>query len=376
MASALRYMRLALGPKHGATPVYLIHHITDRCNAKCRHCFIIHDGSYAVPDGVSGGDVLTLDEIERLTRTLGPNLYTVQLTGGEPFLRADLLGIVRNYYRNSCVRYVQICTNGRFTDRIVPLAEAVVSEDPTRLFGFSISVDDIGERHDENRGVKGLFDSVVETVREIQQLQRVFPRLQLSVNVTVSKYNEDRLLDIYEYLTGDLRVGNIVTTLIRGNPSDRGACGVDISKYERFVEHCADGWWRGKHQGFKGFLEARLVNAQNVVTHRNNVRLVREPTGPGNVCYAGDLSCVIYADGAVGFCEEVPFGIGNLRDWDLDFTRMWRSEVAERVRARRDATPCRCTHECFAIPNVLFNPRKWPEIAAVAAGGGVNGGSR
>jgi len=361
---------MALGRKQGAAPVYLIHHVTDRCNAKCRHCFIIHDGEYAIPDGVSGGNALDLSEIERLVPTLGDNLYTVQLTGGEPFLRADLTAIVRTYFRDSVVKYVQICTNGQFTDRIVALAETVMSEDPTRLFGFSISVDDIGERHDENRGLAGLFGSLSNSVRELKALQRVFPRLQLSVNVTASSFNEDRLIPIYEYLTRDLCVGNVVTTLIRGNPSDEAAAGLDIDKYEAFIEHCADGWVAGKHRGFSGFLEANLVNAQNVVTHRNNVRLVRSP-GKGTVCYAGDLSGVIYADGAVAFCEEVPYAVGNLRDWDMDFMRLWHSDVAGYVRARRNATACRCTHECFAIPNVLFNPRNWPELTSVAVRKGL-----
>jgi MoaA/NifB/PqqE/SkfB family radical SAM enzyme len=364
-ARPARYARLALGPKRGAAPVYLIHHVTDRCNARCRHCFIIHDGTYAVPDGVSGGDVLTLDEIDRLTRTLGPNVYTVQLTGGEPFLRADLLGIVRHYYSNSVVRYVQVCTQGKFTDRTVALAEAVMTEDRARRFGFAISIDDIGERHDENRGVEGLFDDVVATLQELHKLQRSFPGLQVSVNVTVTKFNQDRLIQIYEYLTQKVGVKNVLSTLVRGEPSDPAACEVDLTKYEEFVDHCARGWLTGRHPGFGNFLEANLVNAQNVVTHRHNVQLVRSP-GKGTVCYAGDLSGVIYADGAVAFCEEVPYAIGSLRDWDLDFMRLWRSDVAQLVRARRDATPCYCTHECFAVCNVMFNPRNWPELAEVA----------
>jgi MoaA/NifB/PqqE/SkfB family radical SAM enzyme len=359
------YAKLALGPKRAAPPVYLIHHVTDRCNARCRHCFIIHDGEYAIPDGVTGGDVLTLDEIDRLTRTFGPNLYTVQLTGGEPFLRADLLGIIRHYYANSVVRYVQVCTNGHFTDRTLALAESVMSEDQARRFGFAISIDDLGDRHDENRGVEGLFDDVVATIRALHELQRDFPGLQVSVNVTVTKFNEDRLLEIHRYLTKEVGVKNVLSTLIRGEPSDPAAGGIDLGKFEQFVEHCADAWISGSQPGFRNFLEARLVNAQNVLTRRRNVRMVQNPTP--NTCYAGDLSGVIYADGAVAFCEQVPYAIGSVREWDLDFMRLWRSDVAERVRARRDATSCYCTHECFAICNMMFNPRNWPDLLSVAA---------
>ncbi len=368
MANAATYLRLALSRKHAVTPAYLIHHVTDHCNAKCRHCFIIHDGTYAIPDGVAGGSTLTLPEIARLTRTLGPNLYTVQLTGGEPMLRADLLGIIRYYYAVSAVRYVQVCTNGGLTDRTIALAEMVMSEDPARRFGFAISIDDLGERHDENRGITGLFDSILDTIRGLQEVQAAFPGLQLSVNITVTRHNQDRLTEIYHFLTRKVGVQNVVSTLVRGHPSDPAASGVDVDKYEAFVERCAQGWQRGEYAGFRNFLEARLVNAQNVLTRRNNVALVRDPAHH-NVCYAGDLSGVVYADGTVAFCEEVPYIVGNLREWDLDFSALWLSEQAERVRARRDATPCRCTHECFAVCNTLFDPRRWPQLAAISAWG-------
>lgn len=375
MANAATYARLALGRKHAAAPVYLIHHVTDRCNARCRHCFIIHDGDYAIPDGVAGGNVLTLQETAKLTRTLGPNLYTVQLTGGEPMLRADLLGIVRHYYANTPVRYVQVCTNGFFTDRTVALAETIMGEDRTRRFGFAMSVDDLGERHDQNRGIPGLFEQLLITVRELQGLQRSFPGLQVSVNVTVTWHNQEHLEEIYEFLTNKVGIQNVVSTLVRGRPSDPGSGGVDVNRYEQFTERCAEGWARGEHAGFRTFFEARLVNAQNVFTRRKNVALVRDPA-ERNTCYAGDLSGVIYADGAVAMCEEVPYTIGNLRDWDLDFMALWRSDIAERTRARRDASVCRCTHECFAVCNTLFNPRNWPQLAAIAAWGEGGVGNR
>ncbi len=359
----LRYLALALGRKRNATPVYLIHHVTDHCNAKCRHCFIIHDGNYAIPDGVSGGSLLTIEEIADLTKHLGPNLYTVQITGGEPLLRADLLAIVRAYYSNSAARYVQVCTNGMYTDRIVSLGETVLGENPNRRLGFVISVDDIGSLHDENRGVPGMFDALAASIRGLQALQKHFSGLQVSVNVTATRFNQDRLLLIYERLQ-EMGVSNVLTTLVRGNPADTGALGVDPAKYSAFVEKCADGWFAQRDWGFRGLLEAPLVNAQNILTHRRNVERISNPDKP-QVCYAGLLSAVIYADGSVALCEEEPYVIGNVRDWSFDFVGLWRSAAANRVRAWKSAIPCVCTHECFAICNVLFNPRDWPAVAAV-----------
>jgi MoaA/NifB/PqqE/SkfB family radical SAM enzyme len=364
MANRAAYLRLALSSKRGALPLYLIHHVTDHCNARCRHCFIIHDGSYAAPEGVGEGRPLTIEEISKLSSTLGPNLYTVQLTGGEPLLRADLLGIVRTYFANTPARYVQVCTNGKFTDRIAELAEAVMSEDSKRGFGFAISIDDIGSAHDANRGIQGLFDDVIATIRALERVRSVFPRLQVTINVAVSRFNQDHLMDIYDYLTGELGIRNIVNTLVRGTPSDPTACEVDAAKYQAFVERCASGWQRGEFGGFDGLLEATLVNAQNVVTRRKIIEMLADPKYR-DPCYAGELSAVIYADGTVAFCETLPYVVGNLRDWNLDFGSLWQSPAAARIRRKKDETRCFCTHECFAVCNTLFNPRHWAELAAV-----------
>jgi len=63
-------------------PVSLIFFVTSRCNLLCRHCF------YWEELNKKKGE-LELPEIEKIAKSL-PNLLTVSLTGGEPYLRPDL----------------------------------------------------------------------------------------------------------------------------------------------------------------------------------------------------------------------------------------------------------------------------------------------
>ncbi len=65
-------------------PVSLIHFITNRCNARCSFCFIDFDD----PNTLKGE--LTLEEIDKLTKTLGDSLLNINFTGGEPFTRKDI----------------------------------------------------------------------------------------------------------------------------------------------------------------------------------------------------------------------------------------------------------------------------------------------
>ena len=93
-------------------PVSLVHFLTNRCNARCSFCFIDFDD----PKTFKGE--LTLDEIDKLTKNLGKSLLNVNLTGGEPFARKDIVEIAKLYIKNSTVQSIYITTNGSLPDRV------------------------------------------------------------------------------------------------------------------------------------------------------------------------------------------------------------------------------------------------------------------
>ena len=65
-------------------PVSLVHFVTNRCNARCSFCFIDFDNPETFKNE------LTVKEIAKITKNLGPYLMNVNLTGGEPFARKDI----------------------------------------------------------------------------------------------------------------------------------------------------------------------------------------------------------------------------------------------------------------------------------------------
>ena len=85
-------------------PISLVHFVTNRCNARCSFCFIDFD------DPKTFHGELTLDEIDKLTKNLGNSLLNVNLTGGEPFARKDLIDIAKSYLKNSTMK-LQIIQN-------------------------------------------------------------------------------------------------------------------------------------------------------------------------------------------------------------------------------------------------------------------------
>ena len=90
--------------KRSQVPQYLIHFVTSKCNARCPHCFIFNEG-----DTRFSGSELTISEIEKFTLSLRGGIYNVNLTGGETFLRKDILEICELYLRNAKTKIVSKC---------------------------------------------------------------------------------------------------------------------------------------------------------------------------------------------------------------------------------------------------------------------------
>lgn len=65
--------------------------------------------------------VLTFEEIERLVNILASmGISKVRLTGGEPFVRTDLMKLIRNIFEIPGIRDVNITTNGVLTAPHIP----------------------------------------------------------------------------------------------------------------------------------------------------------------------------------------------------------------------------------------------------------------
>ncbi len=141
---------LALGARGGRNyltrrPLCVSFEITYHCNARCKHCHL--GGPPARETRASAA------RYAERCREIGP--VVAQISGGEPLLRADTEDIVRAVRGEKHVPYVVLTTNGALLsrERYRSLREAGVDE-------FSLSLDYPDERHDEFRGIPGLFGRI------------------------------------------------------------------------------------------------------------------------------------------------------------------------------------------------------------------------
>jgi MoaA/NifB/PqqE/SkfB family radical SAM enzyme len=129
--------------------------VTSRCNERCRHC-------YAGAGPSEGGCDLGIDAFERAlrdARALG--FRRIQLTGGEPLLRADLPDLVA-LVRAAGFDVCEIFTNGTLLedallDRLAPLAPS---------FAFSLYSWD-PRTHDGITSLPGSHAATSDAVRRV-----------------------------------------------------------------------------------------------------------------------------------------------------------------------------------------------------------------
>jgi cyclic pyranopterin phosphate synthase len=99
--------------------------VTDRCNFRCTYC---------MPKGVFGrdyqflphGDLLSFEEIERLSRVFGGlGVRKLRLTGGEPLMRKELETLVGLLAQIPGIDDLALTTNGSFPiERVESLKQA------------------------------------------------------------------------------------------------------------------------------------------------------------------------------------------------------------------------------------------------------------
>ncbi len=91
--------------------------VTDRCNLRCTYCMPEH------MQFRERAELLSYEEIVRLMNVLASNgVNKVRITGGEPFLRKDLMRLLEQL---TPIASVSITTNGVLTEPFIPQLKAL-----------------------------------------------------------------------------------------------------------------------------------------------------------------------------------------------------------------------------------------------------------
>lgn len=352
-----RYARVVTGRPFA--PILLNILITSICDMRCVHCFFTEE----LDDKPRKKLQMKTHEVERISETFGANLGVLVIAGGEPFTRKDLPEIAKAFYENNKLESIYLMSNGQIQKRILPDVARILDECPNLNVTVALGIDGLEEDHEKIRQKPGSWAIAIDTARQLQQIQKDCPRLDVQTCTCFMNSNQDRIFEWYEFLKNDLKPDKVNVNYIRPPSMVPKELDIDISRYHKLTEmigqDSAHAALKNSYSGDAGFFKAAI----DVYMHDLIAKTALEGR-PQLKCFAGDAGGVIYDEGTVSSCEILN-PVGNLRDYDWDFSKFWYSPAMDK-RREKVADGCFCTHEsnCY-YPSLAFNPQHLVQIKKV-----------
>ncbi len=163
---------------------------TRRCNLNCLHC-----GS--PNEAVDLGEELSTEEVIAAFMQIAKEFdlsefHHINITGGEPFVRSDLLDILKKISKVKEFRNIAIQTNGIHIADHPKVLERLKEYGVT---GLGVSIDGLEETHDSFRRKKGTWKKAVKAANLAVEKGFV-----VTVSVTAHSKNLDEIPRLYEYV--------------------------------------------------------------------------------------------------------------------------------------------------------------------------------
>jgi MoaA/NifB/PqqE/SkfB family radical SAM enzyme len=331
-------------------PFSMVVSVSFRCNSKCRTCDVWRKSS----------DDMTVEEWRQVFTNLGRAPFYLTFTGGEPFLRADFHELVIAGAELCRPGVITIPTNGLLTNRILDQVDQVCAAAPHCQIGINLSLDGIGQEHDEIRNVPGNWDRAMKTWQGLRELQPKHENLVLSVHTVVSKFNVQRIRDIVEELES-LQPDSLITEVAEERV-ELGTMGWDITPPAEEYAPIAD--YLSARVGVlptRGL--ARFTRAFRAQYYQLAKRILHEQVQV-IPCQAGWASGHIAPNGDVWTCCVRAEPVGNLRQTRYDLRPIWFEEVGDMRRLRKSIAgrECACPMANASYANMLLHP---PTLARV-----------
>ena len=291
--------------------------VTYRCPMRCKMCDIWNNPTK--PEEEFKPELL-----KKL-----PKMRSVNITGGEPFVREDIEEIVKILLTKT--DRIVFSTSGYFSDKIIALAKKYPQ------IGYRISIEGLSCKNDELRGRAGGFDKGLRTLLELRRLGIK----DIGFGITVSNNNSADMLNLYE-LNRNLKMqfatasfhnsfyfhkyDNKVTNIDE-------VCGNFDELIQRLMKENSPKSW------FRAFFNLGLINYI-----KGGRRILP--------CEAGSENFFIDPHGNVLPCNGMEKScwfdtMGNLNDVET-FDEIWNSEKAKAVREK----VAHCPKNCWMIGSV------------------------
>jgi len=333
--------------------------ITYRCNSRCKTCYI-----WKIQHKIPQEMELTTEEWEQVLKSLGDSPYWITISGGEPFLRKDLVEIISVINEYNKPKIINIPTNGILWKIIYEKTKEMLEIlSPKTNLVINFSLDGIGKDHDEIRGIPNNYEFLKKAYENVVKLKEKYCNLVVGIHTVISSWNVDKIRKIYETVMREFKPDQYITEIAEErNEMENFGKGITPppEKYVQAVGYLMskieEGLEQNKWRGLAKITEAFRIEYYKLV---RDLYLMGKQQIPS---YAGYASAHISPIGDVWECAVYATSMGNLRDFDYDFKKLWCSRVAWGVRRRvKNKHLCPLANENYT--NMLLNPKILAKVA-------------
>jgi sulfatase maturation enzyme AslB (radical SAM superfamily) len=312
-------------------PTVLIFHCTFVCDARCEMCHNWKRGDRKTD--------MTLAEIETaLSSPLWKKIENANVSGGEPTTRNDLVDICRLMLdKFPRLRKLGLNTTGLTPHRAIPMLSEIVELCNERgvIFSTRVSIDGVGDMHNQVRQVKRGFEKANETIRAMQALQKTHS-FNFGISTTIFHTNLNDAENILAWAKKeDL---DIVFNMVRftepmlGNADLVSTCAPVGEEEERMRQFFLD---RVRMDS--------LFDGQNYV-YMHYADMIANGYHRMAPCPFQTQGIMLNPDGGMFFCENSDV-IGNLREQDAEKLYFSAESQAHRNYIRDEKCPT-CLSPC------------------------------
>lgn len=311
-----------------------------KCNSRCLTCNI----------WMKRENELTIEEWDKVLASFGQAPYWFTISGGEPLMYPHVVELATLAYKHCQPGVINIPTNAimpTIPDRVERIAKAC----PDSQLIINLSLDGVGKKHDFIRGIPGNFEKFEERLGQLLSLRKRLPNLVVGIHSVVSVFSVGHLDELIAY--ADKSGADQFITEIAEPRVELDTVGLPITPtpdaYRNAIDRLMAYVNSKQYSGISKITEAFRIEYYKLVKN------ILEKQDQVIDCYAGWVSAQIYADGTVWPCCVRADDLGNLRDYQYDFKKIWFGQKIKEVRRSIAAKECHCPLANASYTNMLHD---------------------
>ncbi|MBW2466776.1 MAG: radical SAM protein, partial [Deltaproteobacteria bacterium] len=253
-------------------------------------------------------------------------------------------------------------TNGLLQDTVYRNVETILQACPSSSIVVKLSLDGPETVHDELRGVPGAYQKTLKTCSALGKLVDKYENFELGINTVFCQANQDLMDGVIDFVQTLPNIKTHTVSLVRGEIFRDDLKQIDLEKYKKVIDRLESDL-KKRLASVYSFRGARLKAAQDILQRRQIYEAACHNKRT-STCYAGKLNLVLTETGDLFPCEDFSekMKFGNIREADYELHRLLESDQGRKVLEFIANKGCCCTHECYFMTNILFNPGYYPAL--------------